>query len=267
MKKLIIFVLLLLTSFTFSQVKLLSWNIENLGSSKSNKDILFIANTVKDYDIVALQEVVAGDGGAQTVAKLADELNRKGSKWEYIVSDPTSSSAYKTERYAFLWKTNKVKKKGEAWLEKKYNLEIDREPYYCTFQYNTKQFTIANFHAITKSKQREIEIKYFKFLPTQYSNLNLLFVGDFNCPQSHTVFNPLKKIGYDCVFINQKTSLKKECQENVCLASEFDNIWYNSTKISVANSKVIHFYNTFETLKEAREISDHIPITTEIIIK
>jgi deoxyribonuclease-1-like protein len=263
----LIVLLFLFSCNIFSQVKLLSWNVENLGKSKSAANISFIANTIKDYDVVALQEVVAGEGGAQAVAKLADELNRKGSKWDYIISDPTSSSAYKTERYAFLWKTSKVKKIGEAWLEKKFNLEIDREPYYCTFQYNNKQFTIANFHAITKSKQPETEIKYFKLLPNQYPNLNLLFVGDFNCPQSHTVFNPLKKMGYNCVFANQKTSLKKECIENVCLASEFDNIWYNSNKISVSNSKVIHFYNTFSSLKEAREISDHIPITTEILCK
>lgn len=263
----LIVLLFLFSCNIFSQVKLLSWNVENLGKSKSEANIAFIANTIKDYDVVALQEVVAGEGGAQAVAKLADELNRKGSKWDYIISDPTSSSAYKTERYAFLWKTSKLKKIGEAWLEKKFNLEIDREPYYCTFQYNNKQFTIANFHAITKSKQPETEIKYFKLLPNQYPNLNLLFVGDFNCPQSHTVFNPLKKMGYNCVFTNQKTSLKKECIENVCLASEFDNIWYNSNKISVSNSKVIHFYNTFSSLKEAREISDHIPITTEILCK
>lgn len=256
--------ILLFSQILFSQVKLLSWNVENLGSSKSEKDIAFIVKTIKDYDVVALQEIVAGDGGAQAVAKLADELNRKSSKWDYTISDPTSSSAYKTERYAFLWKTSKVKKVGAAWLEKKYHLEIDREPYYCTFDYNGKQFTIANFHAITKSKQPETEIKFFKFLPAQYPKLNLLFVGDFNCPQSHTVFNPLKRMGYASVFINQKTSLKKECIEDVCLASEFDNIWYNTSKISIRNSKVIHFYKTFLILKEAREISDHIPIATEI---
>lgn len=259
--------ILLFSQIVFSQVKLLSWNVENLGSSKSEQDIAFIVKTIKDYDVVALQEIVAGDGGAQTVAKLADELNRKGSKWDYTISDPTSSSAYKTERYAFLWKTSKVKKIGDAWLEKKYHLEIDREPYYCTFDYNGKQFTIANFHAITKSKQPETEIKFFKFLPAQYPKLNLVFVGDFNCPQSHTVFNPLKKMGYTCVFTKQKTSLKKECVDNECLASEFDNIWYNTSNISISNSKAIHFYKSFETLKEAREISDHIPISTEITIK
>lgn len=130
---------------SFSQIKLLSWNIENFGKSKSDSTIVFIANTVKNYDIVALQEVVAGYGGAQAVAKLADELNRKGAKWDYVVSDPTSSSAYKTERYAFLWKTSKIKKIGEAWLEQKYNLEIDREPYYSTFQYKTNNLRLPIF--------------------------------------------------------------------------------------------------------------------------
>lgn len=255
-----IFLFLLLTTTTFSQVKLLSWNVENLGKSKSDSTIVYIANTIKNYDVVALQEVVAGPGGAQAVAKLADELNRKGAKWDYVISDPTSSSAYKTERYAFLWKTAKVKKIGKAWLEKKYHLEIDREPYYCTFEHNKKQFTVANFHAITKSKQPETEIKYFKFLPAQYPNLNLVFVGDFNCPQSHTVFNPLKKMGYKSAFINQKTSLKKECKEDNCLASEFDNIWYDASKLSIKNAEAIHFYQDFTSLKNARKISDHIPI-------
>ena len=263
MKKTITLVVLLIVSFGFSQIKLLSWNVENLGKSKSDTNITFIANTINDYDVVALQEVVAGYGGAQAVAKLADELNRKGSKWDYIISDPTSSSAYKTERYAFLWKTSKVKKIGEAWLENKYHLEIDREPYYCTFDYKGKSFTVVNFHAITKSRQPETEIKYFKFLPEVYPNLNLLFVGDFNCPQSHTVFNPLRNMGFLPVFVNQKTSLKRECNEEICLASEFDNIWYNNSKISVVTSKVIHFYESFNTLKEAREISDHIPLVLE----
>lgn len=263
MIKLLLFLLLFLTAPTFAQVKLLSWNIENLGKSKSDSEISFIANTVKNYDIIAIQEVVAGDGGAESVAKLADELNRKGSKWDYTISNPTSSSAYKTERYAFLWKTNKIKKTGNAWLEKKYHLEIDREPYFCTFEYENKQFTIANFHAITKSKQPETEIKYFKFLPLEYPNLNLIFVGDFNCPQSHTVFNPLRKMGYTSTLANQKTSLKKECVAGNCLASEFDNIFYKTSTIKVTNTGVIHFYTDFNTLEQARKISDHIPIWME----
>ena len=102
MKKVVLLFLLLSTTL-FPQVKVVSWNLENFGQSKSAESMSFIANTLKAYDIVAIQEVVAGSGGAQAVAKLADELNRKGAQWDYTISDPTSSSDYKTERYAFIW--------------------------------------------------------------------------------------------------------------------------------------------------------------------
>jgi endonuclease/exonuclease/phosphatase family metal-dependent hydrolase len=261
-------VVVLLYSFTtgLAQVKLVSWNIENFGKSKSTTEVNFIANTLNKYDIIAIQEVVAGYGGAQAVAMLADELNRKGSKWDYVVSDPTSSSAYKTERYAFIWKTAVVTKIGRPWLEKKYHAEIDREPFYCTFEYKKNKFTVVNFHAITKSKQPETEIKYFKFLPAVYPDLNLLFVGDFNCPQSHTVFIPLKKMGYQSILVNQKTSLKKAVKNNNYLASEFDNMFYNTSAIKCINKGIISFYDNFGSLKEARMISDHIPIWFEFSI-
>ena len=55
MKKSFLFILLFTTTL-FSQPKLLSWNLENFGKSKSNGEITFIANTVKDFDIVAIQE-------------------------------------------------------------------------------------------------------------------------------------------------------------------------------------------------------------------
>jgi endonuclease/exonuclease/phosphatase family metal-dependent hydrolase len=241
-------------------ISIISWNLKDFGQTKSEVEIDFIANTVKEFDVVVIQEVVAGYGGAQAVARLADALNRKGNKWDYTVSNPTSGSSYKTERYAFIWKTNKLTKVGNAWLEMQYSLEIDREPYFVTFQTSERQFTLVNFHAITKAKQPETEIKYFKFLPDEYPDLNLILCGDFNCPQSHTVFNPLKTMGYKPVLTNQKTSLKETCVNGDCLASEYDNVFYNSTKIKIADAGVIHFYKRFASLKEAGFISDHLPV-------
>lgn len=260
MKKLLPLILVFFTLFSFSQTKVLSWNLENFGKSKSDTELHFIANTLLSYDIIAIQEVVAGYGGAQAVARLSEILNQKGTKWDYSISEPTSGNSYKKERYAFLWKTAKIKLKGNAWLEKKYNLEIDREPYFGTFEINKKMVTLVNFHAITKNKQPETEIKYFKFLPLEYPTLNLVFVGDFNCTEKHTVFNPLKKMGYSSVLKNQKTTLKQQCRNNNCLASEFDNIFYKSQNVQYIDSGVILFHEKFISLKEARKISDHIPI-------
>ena len=266
LKSIFVFTFVLLFFYqAFPQVRLCSWNIQDIGKSKSDREIGFMANTIKDFDIVSIQEVVAKDsGGAQAIARLADALNRMGGKWDYTLSNSTSSSAYRSERYAFLWKPSKVTKMGKAWLEKKYSLEIDREPYLATFKAGDKLFTVVNFHAITKSLQPETEIKYFKFLPAEYPNLNLIFCGDFNCPQSHSVFNPLKSMGYKPTFINQKTSLRQECFNGNCLASEFDNFFFNTSMFKLSHSGITLFFNSFESIKEAKKISDHVPVWVEI---
>ena len=259
MKKLLFFFLIVCSAS--AQTRFLSWNLENFGASKTTEEIGFIAVTISTYDIVALQEIVAGPGGAKAVAILNDALNRTGEKWEYSLSDPTTTKSRGSERYAFLWKTAKVKKIGTAWLDSNCKDMIDREPYLCTFEYKSKQFTIVNFHAIPKAKQPETEIKYFQDLPDLYPTLNLVFSGDFNCPQSHSVFTPIRKLGYKPAFQKQKTSLKKSCKDNDCLASEYDNIWYHNQKIKPVSTEAIHFYKFFKSLKTAKRISDHIPVT------
>lgn len=249
-------------NFTAYAVSIISWNLKDFGQSKSKEEIHFIAQVVKDYDIVLIQEVVAlHPGGAQAVGRLGEELNRMGSKWEYRISDMTSGeNSYKRERYAFLWKPSKVKLIGRPWLEKFYHVEINREPFLATFQANGKHFTLVNFHAITKKMQPETEIKYFKFFPSSYPDLNLIFCGDFNCPQDHSVFNPLKKIGYQPALVGQRTSLRQKCLNDGCLASEFDNVFYDVNMIRKVEAGIIHFYELFPDMKSASSISDHVPV-------
>jgi len=266
MKKIqVLFVFLVFATRVFSQVKLCSWNLQNFGKSKSDSVILFIAENLKDFDLVAIVEVVAGNGGAQAVARLDDALDRTGSSWDYCISDPTSGTTT-VERYAFLWKKDKLKKKGDAWLEKKYQQEIEREPYFATFSSEEKEFTVGAFHARPKEKQPETEIKFFKLFPGEYPEKTLLFCGDFNCPQSHTVFTPLKEMDFKPALNGQKTSLKMECNTGGCLASEYDNVFYNSTRMTPMRSGVVHFYKNFNTLKKARRISDHIPVYFEFFL-
>ncbi|MBL7932533.1 MAG: endonuclease/exonuclease/phosphatase family protein, partial [Bacteroidia bacterium] len=241
-----------------AQVHLCSWNLENFGKSKSDSEIVFISHTLKDFDLVAVTEVVAGKGGAQAVARLADELNRTGSKWDYCVSDPTTGTPGSSERYAFLWKTHVISKHGDAFLEKHYTDSIEREPYFGRFLYEGKPITIAVFHAVPKNKQPEKEIKFLKFLPELYPKETLIFCGDFNCPQSHSVFGPLKQKNYLPALQKQKTTLKNECKQDQCLASEFDNVFYPAAKVKLLAKDIVPFYLKFSTLKEARKISDHL---------
>ena len=136
------------------------------------------------------------------------------------------------------------------WLEKQYGLLIEREPYYCRFAVGRKVFTLAGFHAVPKSKQPETEIKYFKYLPDLYPGDNIIFCGDFNLPQSHTVFNPLRKMGYMSALKGQKTSLKQSCVNGDCLASEYDNFYFQVLKVQPAKIREqFIFTRTLRTLK------------------
>ncbi|PWS29540.1 endonuclease [Pedobacter yonginense] len=244
-----------------TQVSILSWNLKDLGISKTQTEFAFMANLMKGYDLVAIQEVVAGPNGPKAVAELALELNRTGFSWDYTISAVTSGgSVHKSERYAVLWKTARLKKLGQGWLEKTYGKLIEREPFYVRFRMGNKEFQLANYHAITKSKQPETEIKYFKFLPALYPERSIIFCGDYNLPQSHSVFEPLKKTGFRPALTKQKTSLRQRCINGDCLASEFDNFFFDASAMKLKSAGVIHFYRKFSTLKAARKLSDHIPI-------
>lgn len=264
MKKHLFIIIIALSVFLsdtiLASVSICSWNLMNFGKSKTDKALDFIATALQPFDVVAVEEVVAGPGGAQAVAKLVDIMNRKGKSWDYSISDPTSTATHKSERYAFIWDKSKVKKMGDAWLEQKYSREIEREPYMATFKKDRKEFTIACFHAITKAAKPETEIKYFKFIPPEYPSLNIIFCGDFNCPQYHSVFNPLKSMGYNTALKNQKTTLRDKCYNGDCLASEFDNFIFNSKKVKSIKSETIPFYRKFNSTRDAKSVSDHLPV-------
>lgn len=66
----------------------------NFGKSKSDAELEFIATTLNKYDIVTIQEVVAGEGGAKAVSRLVAILNNKGFKWDFSVSDITSYASF-----------------------------------------------------------------------------------------------------------------------------------------------------------------------------
>ncbi|MFM2135518.1 MAG: hypothetical protein RL021_918, partial [Bacteroidota bacterium] len=144
--RLILFVLIFFVRVSFitagpDTLSVVTWNIQNLGKSKSDEEIAFMASVLRTFDMVAVQEVVAGVGGAPAVARLADALNRTGSKWDYSTSDPTLSTSGSSERYAFLWKTSRVQRVGRPTLEQTYRYEIEREPFMIDFRHQSDTFT------------------------------------------------------------------------------------------------------------------------------
>lgn len=245
-----------------STVKLMTWNLFNFGKSKTDTEITFFAKEMKDFDIVAVQEISTGNYGAKAIAKLADELNRIGSKWDYVISDATSGEG--SERYAFLWKPFKVKLAGKPWLEQTLESEIDREPFLARFEFNGRKILLATIHAVPKEKHPKTECKLLSKLSPHYPDDNIMIMGDFNLSQKDDAFDGLKKSGFEPSIVAQKTSLKmKGSPDGEHLANEYDNIFYEINTIKKVKSGVVDFSLEFNTLHEARTISDHIPVFLE----
>lgn len=264
MLKRITLVVLLLFSYCpiFSQqseITLISWNIKDFGKTKNSEELNKIAEIVKGTDILAIQEVVAGFGGAQAVAKLTDILNRKGAKWDYVISDPTNSPKYVTERYAIIWKTHRIKIKNRGWLIDGLDSLIDREPFWLDLYVEGKQFTILDYHSRPYNKDPESEIKALSSFVMDSLKTPVLIAGDFNMDEKMPVFNTLKKLGYQTAITNQKTTLKWDCDRADYLNYPIDNIFY-SNGIHKVEGGVIDFVRACEELKNARKLSDHLPI-------
>lgn len=260
--------------FKGETIKVLSWNLYNFGKSKDAQEIEYIAKQLKNYDIVAIQEVSTSLYGIRAVAKLADQLNRTGSKWEYKISEPTSGNG--KERYAYVWKTATKNAKislKKDWLEESIEAKVDREPYMARFEINFKKdkttntVLIGSFHAVPKSKDPEKEIVFLEEIPNRYRTDNILILGDFNLDGKHEAFDVLRNRSFVAAFKGQKTSLRMKEKDGNPLNEEYDNIFVETRAFDIKKAEVIHFYKDYNSLKDARYISDHIPLWVELGFK
>ena len=240
--------------------RIVTWNIANLGKSKDNQEIEFMAELLRGFDLVCIQEVSTGPAGAQAVARLADALNRKGFAWDYKISDPTTGEG--SERYAMLWKKSKVRLYGKAWLEQSLEASINREPMLARFISGSDTFLLATMHAVPKGKNPARENAQLYKLDSIYHQDHLLMMGDFNASHRSEAFDKMYSRKISNTISNQKTTLKMEPHPSTGehLASEYDNIFYEKDEINLSECGIVDFSRKCKDLKSARLISDHIPV-------
>ena len=264
------YILLIISVFFFINIhcqegiRMLSWNIQNLGRTKSTSEIEQIAAILNPYDLVAIQEVVAIDpAGAQAVARLVDELNRKGEKWDYVVSNPTRSKGKRKERYAFLWKPHRVKVLWRGALVKDLQKKITREPFLLEIQWNEQHVYLCNYHSRNYKENPEKEIAVLiDFILAKKKTCILL--GDFNTFSNHPVFTKLYDSNYTAAVKDIKTTLKYSCWHKNYLSVAIDNIFYPYQSFTLVSSGVLDFVGGCENLKLARKISDHLPVVAHL---
>ncbi len=271
MRNLLLYLFIILHYHVYA-ITIISWNIRDFGHTKDDQDIKNIANLIRNADIVAIQEVVGKHpGGAKAVARLADQLNRMGSKWDYVISDPTNStSPQKSERYAYLWKTANIQITGGGpRLLTELAQSVEREPFLIQFKVKGTILNILNYHACTHTDEfpeRSEILRISEWLLTQNLS-NIIWAGDMNLEIRDVAFKGILKNGFSNVFNGQKTTIKRSCVDGNYLSRAEDNILYSLTDFKFSSSRIIDFVeggDCNDVSWKWMKFSDHLGLEMEI---
>lgn len=239
MKNLILFLLLFITTFTYSQT-ILSWNIQNLGETKYKRDSIItkISQVIKssNADIIAVQEVVTGSYGDSCIIKISKLLD-----YNYTISNKTTGDG--SERYAFLYRKTIILNWSK--LDQTLQDSINREPFTGSFNINKKDIVIRQVHLVPTSKNPQQEVQKL------YYYKDGIICGDFNLTCSHLIYVPLKTY-FNMPLCGKGTSLKRD--GNVS-ENNYDHFLVQKSYKIIESKVFIYPY-----LGNRNVLSDHLPI-------
>lgn len=263
----VIFLFLFLSKFIFPQKHLIaSFNTLRLGTNK--KDLLKTADSLKDFSLVGLTEVMSKKG----LEELADILCEvTGDKWSYHISSyPVGNSSYK-EYFAFIWKDSHVSLLDIHGFYPDPNNNFSREPYGASFKIENFDFIFVLTHLVagTKKSKRESEAFYLNNVYSFFEKINnsekdIIIAGDFNLPGDSYFFTSLKEYSnyniVSCIDPAFKTTIGKNDFVN-----SYDNFFLSliHTKEYTGINGVIDFTNN-KFVYSKKFISDHLPVFIEI---
>lgn len=134
-----------------SSLLLATWNLRELGADhkygrRLDESLLYIAEIVSHFDLVAMQEVNENLSNLQALMRLL------GGWWDYLVTDVTLGSSGNSERIAFIYDSRKVSfdhLAGELTLpavKKKPVVQPARSPFICAFKTGWRRLSLCSVH-------------------------------------------------------------------------------------------------------------------------
>ena len=222
-----------------------SWNIRAFGNLTRKWDsdetdspkrdlhsVLCIAEIIKRFDVIAIQEVKAN------IRALRDTLKVLGENWSMILTDVSKGDSGNGERMAYLFDTRRVKLSGLAgelvvpneWTDtasqEALTEQFVRTPYAVSFKSNEQTFILVTLHILygKKSADRIKELKGIaKWLSDWAKDINayhqnLIALGDFNIDERGDLL--------DETFLSEGLFVPPELQNEEVTRSIFDETKY-----------------------------------------
>jgi len=134
-----------------SSLIMATWNLRELGADQKfgtrlDESLLYIAEIVSHFDLIAMQEVNENLSDLQELVKLL------GGWWDYLVTDVTLGGSGNHERIAFIYDSRKVRfdhLAGELVLPDGKNKKVvqpARTPFMCAFKAGWRRLTLCSVH-------------------------------------------------------------------------------------------------------------------------
>lgn len=181
-----------------SSILIATWNIRDFDNNKfrhgprRRESLLYIAEIISAFDVVAVQEV------NEDLEPLRQVLRLLGTHWDFIVTDVTEGASGNRERMAFIFDTSKVSFRhvaGEIVLPRHALLPDERQfartPFMVSFQAGWFHFSLCTVHIYFGSdtkdsdgyKRRVAEIEHIAREMAdraEKEDENYILLGDFN---------------------------------------------------------------------------------------
>ena len=246
-----------------------SWNVQNLGPAK---DVTSLAQVIRHFDIVALQEAENRDD----VRRLLDEIRRitAPDAWKEITSDEVGVGGY-AEHYAFIYRSDCVTYiEGSSGVYPETSPDdFAREPFFATFRADEFDFTLIAVHVIwgesaaarTRECERLLSVWEYVQELDPYEN-DLILLGDFNRDRpTHSAFRAISGAGIVPLLTDPwtRTTFGRTPDGGYW----YDNIWIdpNHTTTSEQTGQVGTSTPTLNSYgagcsEDLRGASDHCPV-------
>ena len=249
----------LFTPLPANQISIASFNIRIYATkSRNNTELALIADRRQQFDLIAIQELRDEEVVQRTLAILAAREH----SYEALVSDPVGRGV--KERYAFLWRPEKVASLDSGHIVPDPRDLFIREPFYASFRADQFDFTLITIHSIygDHADDRRFEgmllDDVYRFVQdSDPEEQDVILLGDFNLPPDDHGFRELTPI-LTPLFVGDLRSMISE-------SNLYDNIWLDPVHVGefVGTIGIDYFDETVFGKNDkvaSQAVSDHRPI-------
>lgn len=237
--------------------------------SEDRQNIEQVAKVVEKFDLCGIVELKT----VEAMNRLEKSLETlTGKDWKYI-SSPETGKGSKIERFAFIWRADRVELTGEAKNIPDPDNIYSNEPYIASFKSVNFDFTIMLVHVLwfpPNKKAAEVERLAFdyKLLFDSSPEKDVIMMGDFNYNYDDAKLGVINRLP-NIIKIEPQGVLTRVGKNGSMENESIDHIYsFDTTKEWTGNSGAYNFVpvvypNSADGKKAIEEISDHLPVWAE----